>query len=215
MRRFLSKLVALVKPSPMRQLMREICAAGFVKEFRALELFAREGNWHTLDYLKYVRSLDAWEIDPAYEANLRKNLPSAEVRITDSFAELRSTTKKFNFVISDNSMALYGDDRYCEHFDLFPEIFRILEDSSILILNVIPSVKKRWQRRFPHVLNGEHCERRSRFYSTDHPKDLSIEEMVNVYRRLAEKSGFSILKTLSVKRSCVHYLALFLVRSDR
>ena len=52
--------------------------------YSVLEFFAREGDWQTLAYFPHVKSLTAWEIDPAFEDRLRQNLNGAEVEIGDS-----------------------------------------------------------------------------------------------------------------------------------
>jgi len=57
---------------------------------RALEIFAREGDWQTQAYADKVKSLEAWEINPAFESALRKNLPGAKILITDSIEELEN-----------------------------------------------------------------------------------------------------------------------------
>ena len=47
----------------------------------ALEFFARKGDWHTTDYLPFIKTLEAWEIDSAHEAELRVNLPNSKIRL--------------------------------------------------------------------------------------------------------------------------------------
>ena len=44
--------------------------------------------------------------------NLQQN-----IKITNSFKEIFETEKKFNLIVVDNSMSIYGDEKYCEHFD--------------------------------------------------------------------------------------------------
>ena len=197
----------------MKKLIKQVVGSGFLLHYQALELFAREGDWHARDYMKYVKSLDAWEIDPAFEKKLRDNLPNAEIKITDTFAELRTTSKKFDFVVSDNWMAVFGDHQFCEHFEMFPDIFRILQDKSVLVLNVIPSITARKKKRFPYLLNEEHCTRRSAFYKTAEPKVIPIDHMLPIYADWANQSGFKLARHLVVERSMIHYLALFLTKN--
>jgi hypothetical protein len=207
-----TRFVRWIRPSPMKKLIREITNTGFVSQWEAVELFARAGDWHTLDYFRQVSALDAWEIDPQWEESLHQNLPGAEIKITDTFDEIRSTSKLYNLVICDNSMALFADGKYCEHFELFPDVFRVLQDRAVLVLNVIPSVNKRWKAKFPYLMDRDHCSRRSKFYNTEQPETVLIEDMLPVYRDWAKKNGFRIEKNFSVKRHVIHYLALFLVK---
>jgi hypothetical protein len=209
-----SKLVQLLRPSPMKKLIRAIVRARFVERWEAVELFARAGNWHTTDYKDYVSQLDAWEIDAVWEKDLRKNLPGAEIKITDTFSEMNLTGKQYNLVVSDNSMSVFADGRFCEHFELFPGVFRILQDKSVLVLNIIPSVTPKWKLKFPYLLDDEHCARRATFYQTNHPKTISVNEMLIVYSKWANTSGFKLEKHVIVKRHIIYYLALFLVRDN-
>ncbi len=208
-----SKTVQLLRPRPMRKLIREIVKTRHLERLEAIELFARAGNWHTTDYKDYVSQLDAWEIEGVWENDLRKNLPRAEIKIIDTYSEIKTTPKKFNLVISDNSMSVFGDGRFCEHFELFPDVFRIMQEKSVLILNVIPSVTPKWKLKFPYLMNDEQCDRRAKFYKTDHPKILSAHEMLTAYSEKANRSGFKIVKHILVRRHVVHYLALFLVKN--
>jgi hypothetical protein len=207
-----SRLVRLLRPSPMKKLMRVIVKTRFITRFEAVELFARAGDWHTMDYKDSVTKLDAWEIDGAWKDSLRKNLPGAEIKITDTFSEISTTSKRFNLVVSDNSMSIFADGQFCEHFELFPGVFRILQEKSVLVLNAIPSINRRWKLKFPYLLDDSHCARRAAFYHTDHPKNLSLDEMLVVYQNLASQNGFRIESHIVVRRHIIYYLALFLVR---
>lgn len=44
----------------------------------ALEVFAREGDWVTYKYAPYVKSVEAWEINPSYLPKLQTNIPKAK-----------------------------------------------------------------------------------------------------------------------------------------
>lgn len=207
----ISKLLKVLKPSPMKSLVKQVLKSGFINQYKALELFAREGNWHTTDYARYMNSVEAWEIDPAYEANLRKNLPSAKIKITDTFKEISLVQEKFDFVVSDNSMSLYGNnDQYCEHFMLFPDVFRILMDQSVLVVNVIPKVYRENKVKYPYLFNPKQCELRKEFYKSETPEDISWEQLIGAYSDYASQNGFRVEKTIIKKRNFVYYLALFL-----
>src|SRR5262249_44333554 len=126
--------------SPTQQIVRELQRRGVrLHELHALELFAHSGFLHTRDYQPWVASLEAWEIDPKQEAALRRNLPGAEVKITDSYQEIRRTMRKYSLIVIDAPDCVHGGDgQYCEHFSMLPEVFRVASDSAVLLMNVMP-----------------------------------------------------------------------------
>jgi hypothetical protein len=192
----------------MRRLLRGLRARGVqLEQLDALELFAYTGELHTADYASRVRTLEAWELDAGHEAALRRNLPGATVRIVDSYEEVARTNKHFGFVVVDNPMSVFGEG-HCEHFDLFPELFRILDSPAVLVLNVIPELRGRARRRWPHVFDREHLEARSRFYRTDSPARLTLAELDEHYRELCRANGFAVEWSFFVRRHAVYYLTL-------
>src|SRR6185312_590191 len=133
--------------SPIENVMSQIGLRGCsLTAMDALEVFGRDGRWHTKQYAHLVKSLEVWELQEKYLPQLQENLPGARFRIVDSYKEIQKTKKKFGLVVVDNSMGIFVDDpydgepptRYCEHFDLFPDIFRVLTDRAVVIVNVIP-----------------------------------------------------------------------------
>jgi hypothetical protein len=169
--------------SPTQQVFRELRARNVrTGDLDALEVFGHTGFMHTLDYARQVASLEAWEIDPAKEPALRRHLPHATVRILDSFEELKRSPRKFDLIVVDNPVTLYGE--HCEHFEVFPDIFRVAEDSSILILNAT-----RNPRPAPEQA---HLARRRSFYETDHPEDVPFDRMIEVYHNLIQAGGFDL-----------------------
>jgi hypothetical protein len=198
--------------SPMQKVLRRLRARGIdLKSVRALELFGGSGAYHTVDYSDKVGSLEVWEIDPELESSLRANLPNTTVRIVDCYAELKRTTGRFDFVIVDNPMSTYGG--HCEHFDLFPDIFRVLCDQTVLILDVIPRVPPVALKRFPYLFNEEQRQRRREFYHTAEPDHLPLGTILSAYRRHAEQAGFEVEWSFMVRRHFVFYLALKIRRT--
>jgi hypothetical protein len=198
--------------SPTQQIFRELAQRGVrLNELHALELFAHSGFLHTKDYLPQVASLEAWEIDPRYEKPLRHNLPRAEVKITDSYREIRRTPRKYSLIVVDAPDCVHGDTKqYCEHFGILPEVFRVAQDSTVLILNVMPGCSNGKPPR-RSWFTAAHLEQRRRFYGTDHPEKLSVEAMVRVYRKGIEANGFELEWFFSRPRTRdgrLHYLAL-------
>jgi hypothetical protein len=202
--------VKLVKMTPMEKVLSEISRRRIkIENLNALEIFGYIGTWHTLDYDKRVKTLDVWEIDPKCEEFLRSNLPMAEIKITDSFEEIKKTDKKYGFIVSDNSFGVFVENnKFCEHFELFPHIFRIMQDECILILNVTTKVEIQDKDRYPYLFNEEHLKRRGFFYFSGHPDSLTFEEMASVYAKYAKENGFNLEWYFTQKRTFVYYLVI-------
>ena len=202
--------IKVVKLTPMEIVLFKLDRKGVdIKNLNALEVFGYIGTWHTLDYARMVKSLDVWEIDPECERFLRSNLPMANIKITDSFEEIKRTDRKYSLIVVDNPMAIYGkNSEYCEHFELFPNIFRIMQDECTLILNVIPKVEEKDREKYPYLFNKEHLKHREQFYSTNHPQNLTFQEMSNTYLKYASESGFKIEWFFTQKRSFIYYLVI-------
>ncbi len=153
------------------------------KSLRALDVFGGYGDQTSKDYYPMVKSLEVWELLPECENDLRKNLPGAKIRILDSFSELKKTKDKFNFVFIDNPTPTY--DGHCEHFDMFPGVFNLLEDESFILTNIITNIYSR--KRDETSLN-----QRKKFYDVDDAFSIGIDKMINVYKRLANENGFEL-----------------------
>lgn len=197
--------------SPTQRVFRELARRGVrTRDMSAVEIFAGTGFRHTIDYLGRVKGLEAWEVNPAHEPSLRRNLPGATIRITDSFEEVRRTERRFGILVVDNTITTFGKG-YVEHFDLFPDLFRIASDSSVLILNVCPWI--------PEALRGDavRMSRRAAFYRTDRPEEIPIFHMVEIYAELMRQNGFRLDWPFAIKRAYraeIHYLVMAMTRSD-
>jgi hypothetical protein len=205
--------------SPTQQVFRELSRRGIrLRELQALELFAHSGFLHTKDYLPKVANLEAWEIDPRQEEALRQNLPGAVVKITDSYQEIKRTPRKYNLIVLDAPDCVHGDHgQFCEHFSMLPDVFPIAQDSTVLVLNVMPGYPNGKSRR-RHCFSEAHLEQRRRFYGTDHPETVRWADMIPVYRHLVETNGFELEWYFCRKRTRdgrLHYLVLKLRRLAR
>ena len=127
---------------------------------------------------------------------------NATVREVDSFRELRVTERSFALVSADNPMSIYGDG-YIEHFDIFPGIFRILEPTAVLTFPIIPSVSRMTRRRFSYLFSPAQLQRGAAFYSTEHPEDVSIDQMARSYSDEALRAGHQIDWWFSFRRTLV------------
>lgn len=201
----------MVQLSPMHGVLRTLRRRGLpLGQMDALEAFGGDGSRHTLDYFKSIRSLKVWEVDPLHAVSLKRNLPGASVSIVDSFREVKSTELTFDLVVVDCPASQFGPDhRYCEHFDFFnADLFRVLRESAVLILNVLPE-----QEGLP----PKHLSRRGNFYGTNHPATLSVDEMVRAYRSILNANGLELewhFRQLRTIRSQVHYLVLKVRRNS-
>ena len=184
-----------------------------LRDVNALEVFGGTGEIHTVDYASRVKSLTVWEINPELESRLRRNLPLANIKITNSLDEVRTTSKKFNLVVLDNALFV-SESSLCEHFDFFPAVFRILADRAVLIMNVVPEASPEFRQEF-QVFDPYHLRRRAEFYGSVCPETVPIDEMVETYRTLAAKASFELDWYFSKKRGKnvdVHFLVLALRR---
>ena len=152
----------------------------------ALEVFGEVGERSTRFYAPLVASLEVWEIDPACEPGLRRNLPGAKIKITDSFAEIERATGPYDLISIDSPLG--GG----EHFELFPHVFELLAEDGVIVLNVITRVDPLMRRQFGYLFDEEQLERRRQFYGTDHPDRMSRGELADAYRRLGRGEGFEM-----------------------
>jgi hypothetical protein len=201
------RLRRLLRLTPMCRVLRELERRGVtLTELAALEVFGREGVWHTQDYAGRVERLEVWEIDESFERGLKRNLPRATIKITDSFTEVKLTRNKFGLVVIDNPMSVYG--KYCEHFELFPDIFRVLDDEAVIIVNVVSSISPEARTTYPYLFSKEHLDRRRTFYGTHRPEKLSPETIVDAYRQMARRHDFGLEWSFFVARALPVYCVL-------
>ncbi len=201
----------ILRLSPMCAVIREVRRRGVaVEQCDALECFAFTGAMHTLDYARVVRNLEVWEINPAHESLLRKHFPGAQVRITDTYDELARSTGRFDMIVVDNSPA-HGP--HIEHFDLFPGVFRLMKDSCVMVLDVIPSMNGRVRRQYPEMFREEVLRTRAEFYGVADPRMLSEDALLAPYAACARRQGYELRWHFLRKRnSILTYLVLYVVR---
>jgi hypothetical protein len=163
---------------PMARVCARLEAAGIdLGSCRALEFFAREGDWHTTTYASKVAELDAWEIDPSCEAALRKNLPDACIRIGDSFefATQREFASQFDLIVYDNPQMFFGScNQYCEHFEALSTLPNLMKPQAAVVFNVNrkPFDYDKWPRW---------QARRRQFYECPDAAQLTPEFVMDFY----------------------------------
>jgi len=176
---------------------------------RALEVFGREGDWHTKDYVSYVGSLEVWEINLGFLDGLKRNLPDAKIIITDSFMKIKTTHSKYDLIVVDNPQSTYGqNNEYCEHFELFPHIFRIAEDQCAIILNINTE---------PYNFHDDLSwwKRRADFYNTDHPQKLSFNQVKTHYEKICAQNNFNMKWSFLQKRNNFMYYLCFEMEKNK
>lgn len=181
-------------------------------EMQALEIFARKGDWQTQAYASKVKSLEAWEIDPAFESDLSKNLPGAKIKITNSIKELENQDnfECFGFIVVDNPQNCYGQNsEYCEHFDVIPKILKLLKKSGILVFNIN-------RQPFNYQNFSSWADRRNRFYRLNDASELKVEWLLDFYKDLFLQNGkktdfcFSMSRQDLEHNDYLHYLVYHL-----
>ena len=152
--------------------------------YRALEFFAREGDWQTKSYAHLVGELDAWELDPQYEKALRTNLPQAHVRIGDSFkfAHESQYQQHINWLVIDNPQMIYGN--YCEHFEALELAPKLMASTGVVIFNVN-------KKPFDYDSHPDWKLRRRAYYGCVASK-LETSFLFDFYGDLIEKLGFNV-----------------------
>lgn len=135
--RYISKCCGKVQ-TPMQQVMLQLRVRGMLpKRIDGIEMFGMYGLWHTMDYIKYVDSLDFFELNPVDIAWAKKNLRRYNVNFycEDSIAYMRNTEKKYSFIVSDSPL---GGDFYDE--DGLPYFLRDMvnrsNEESVIIFNI-------------------------------------------------------------------------------
>ncbi len=200
------KLLRKLKLRPIHKVIRLLEKNNFLNMSNTLEVFGYTGEYHTLDYLEHVNSLDIWEIDRACEKKLKENLPTANVKITNSYIEIKSTNKLFNTIIIDNHQGIFGDDK-CEHFEIIEDCFQKLENKGVIIANVIPNILIS-KYETPKEIREKHIERRKHFYGYSDGGIIPLDYMENFYKNLALKNGYKAEHVFFVTRN---YLMTYVV----
>ena len=198
---------------PIQQILKGMEKRGTnLAQLRALEVFGGEGRRITQQYAGRVASLDIWENDPRLRPALLNRFPNAEVRITDSYEEVRRTSKRYDFVMIDNS--IWAE----EHFPLFPAVFNVVSEKATMAIRVIPRADRLTRRRYPSLFDEQHLARRRAFYRTDSPAQISLDDLGGHYCKLADDSGLVVdwrfwvncreIHGVVPRRTSMHFLVL-------
>lgn len=194
----------------MRRVLEKLARQGFVlARARALEFFAREGDWQAVVYASAVASLEAWEIDPRFEAGLRAHLPGAVVRIVDSMDAARRPENhgRFDLIVVDNPQGCFGPQgRYCEHFEALEAVGPLLDGGGVVVFNV---------NRAPFDLDRQAAwrARRSAFYGSADAGRLSVGFLLGFYHAFFRERGFASAFAFEEPRNA-EYLSYLVFRLE-
>ena len=164
-----------------------------LNSFTGLEFFAREGDWQTKSFAKFIKILHAWEINPVFKDKLSLNHPNAIIRIGDSFefAKEIQYKAKFDFIVFDNPQSIYNN--YCEHFEALENVSFLLKDSGIVIFNIN-------KKPFNYSKESLWAKRRNNYYKTE-ASNLESEFLLRFYSKLFNNMGFDINEIFEEKRN--------------
>jgi len=189
--------------------------------YKALEMFAREGDWQAVEFSRVVASLEAWEINPKFKPKLQENLPNSTIKIIDSIKTLQENINlpKFDLIVVDAPMNTYGPKvkgteygNYSEHFTFLKDIGNIIDEKAILIINTN-------RKPFDYHKYPEWKKRRDEFYRYKNTGDIPMDFFVKFYKKFFKNIGFETKYCIDVVRvyhkeiDMVHYLAFKLVRT--
>lgn len=155
-----------------------------------LEMFARDGSWHTAELASFCDTFRCWEIDGSYLDDLRRNIPAAEIRRVDSIRYAKSCRERFGLISIDSPQGTYGS--YCEHFEALPAAIGLIGETCVLTfdVNTFPYVDLR--KRIGNCGGLPNYEdwfaRRKAFYGRPASK-LSIEFAQRFYRAYFAERG--------------------------
>ena len=180
----------------------------FPKPLIALDLFGMYGLWVTVDYAPYCDYLEMWEINPKYAKFAHRFLPKAVVNVGDSIKVVKAgqlQRRDYNFIVIDNPIGGVFDERkgYCEHFDLFPEIFNYIENKrTILVMNSIIDVGKIIEK-YPAISFqlDDWLKRRKKFFNKDiNVKKINPDILEEIYENKFKNWGVKVNRIFFIPR---------------
>jgi hypothetical protein len=128
---------------------------------------------------------------------------------------LKETDSKVDFLSADTALS----NNPTEHFTIFPDVFRILNDKAVMMLNTVPEMHA-------DVLKKDAAEFRKKFYGVEDPLKIPIEKMIEKYKSLCKENGFELkwwftndryflypVRKASVKKRLVH-MVLYVERES-
>ncbi len=202
----------LFKGYPIYKVVDWLVEKNYIQNKTFLEAFANTGEHQAPAYYPYASYFEAWEINPEHANLIQKNLPKAVVKITNSMEEILRTQRKFDVIIADAHMGVFGEI-YCEHFDILPNLFRASNDEVVMVLNVMPYAEEKWRRIYTTVFDEQHIKRRKQFYGEAFDvTHCSYDEMIAFYKNYFLERNYEIKDYFFHQRHLLHYLVIKAVK---
>ena len=194
--------------SPIQQVFAELERRGTpVRQSRVLEVFGGNGDLHVKDYAPRVGALEVWELDHSFEPRLRRNVPTALIRIGDAFQLIKQTSYCYDIVVVDNPVSMSATP-----LELCVDLLAKVTAEPVFIFNVIPDLRPSVRRRWPalrHLTDVETLlQRRRVMFNTDTPEHVPLERMTRAYVELARPRGFELDWSFTKRRHYGDYLVL-------
>jgi len=160
-----------------------------------LDAFSRDGSWQTKHVASLVKITHAWEIDKAFESELKKNLPeNSIVKICDSHKMIASESEKFDIIIFDNPLSCYGVNKeYSEHFDIMKDFTLVSKEKVLIIFNVKT-------KPYNYNENIDWQKRRNVFYEVEDASNLDLKFLDIFYTSFFKKMNYDKKFSLLEKR---------------
>lgn len=213
LKRIRRKLIRHFKMRPIHKVINELKRHDYLIMKETLEVFGKTGEYHTLDYINNVGNLEIWEISQEFENKLKINFPNANVKITDSYEEIKRTEKIYDTIITDNHQGLFGRDK-CEHFEIIEDCFEKLANKSVLITNIIPNLLSS-KYEVPDEVLKSHIKRRETFYGHYTGTLIELSYFEEFYTKMAQKRGFTVNHVFFIKRNyLMTYIVLCLKKNE-
>ncbi len=200
LKQFRRIILRKLKLRPIDKIFKKLKAKGYNSFETGLEVFGYKGEYHTMNYQEFVKELHVWEWAADCEDSLKQNLPKAKIKITDSYKEIKETTIKFDLVVVDNHQGIFGDD-YCEHFEMLPNVFRVLKDEAIIILNILPNINE--LEKMYNVDASAHKAKRNDWYKRIDTDMLPDTFFMDFYIKLFREYNYNVNFIFIEKRNNV------------
>jgi hypothetical protein len=210
------------KSTPILEVFERIrVRAPFVRP-KVIELFCGNGKGPAREYAPLCESLEGWEISNESAIDFKQNIPSATVKVCDIYAAISNYDgDRFDVVIVDNS---FLKAPMFEHFDLFPDIYRLMNPTCFVVFSVCPDPFNYAEVRKDTLLKAfgdkekvdnffkEWDAARDKFYALEPldpaniPKNrpvsaIRVDSMEGIYKERFEAAGFKVHYTYSILRN--------------
>lgn len=199
-----------------------------LREARACDMFARNGQLTVANYAGRVASVDAWELNAEHMGALRAIAANVSVRIGCSYLQAAIAVGRYDLIVIDSPHGAHTDYsgavRY-EHFHALTQLPKLAKDRCIVVLYVNKSPYDRAVEgdhgydRYEEYDFGEWMRPRAQFYGFN-PRRITEAMALCAYEQELLMLGFKTVNTVIVpcysdvprKENCAFRLGLEVVR---